>query len=365
MPFLETTYLGNSLKDWLVAVGGSAGLFIALIMVRRMAVGRLSRLAVATKRDLDNLVLAALQRTHAAFLLVIAAAIGARYLQLPDSIASGINVAFVLAIVLQIGIWANNAFSFWLSKTIEARMQQDASTVTTITALGFVGKVALWSVVALLVLDNLGINITAIVAGLGIGGIALALATQRVLGDVLASLSIVLDKPFALGDFIVVQGDMGTVEHIGLKTTRIRSLSGEQIVVSNSDLLESRIQNFKRMEERRVVFGIGVTHDTTYDQLSRINAMVKSIVESQPSVRFDRAHFKQYSLSALEFEVVYYVLSADFNTHMDIQHAINLELYRQFEETGIRFAGATAPQGEKIPKQNARKAGREPVDVAR
>jgi len=317
-----------------------------LITMRRVVVGRLSKLAGPKENNLYTLVLAALQKTHTVFLVVIAASIGVRYLETPDSVESAIDVIFFLALVLQIGIWANGALSFWLERTIEARMQRDAASVTTMAALGFFGKVALWSVVGLLVLDNLGINITAFVAGLGIGGIALALATQRVLGDVFASLSIVLDKPFALGDFIVVQGHMGTVEHIGLKTTRIRSLSGEQIVVSNSDLLDSQIQNFKRMEERRVVFTIGVTYDTSYDQLSMINAMLKSVVESQPSVRFDRAHFKQYSLVSMEFEVVYYVLSPDFNTYMDIQHTINLELYRQFEEAGIHFAHGGASNGE-------------------
>jgi len=338
MSFFEVVYLGNTLKDWLVALGATVGLFIVLTTIVRVAVRRLSSLALVTRNWFDDLALAALQKTHNAFLFVIAASIGVRYLLIPDSGQSTIDIVFFLATVLQTGIWANSAFSFWLAKTIEMRMRKDASTVTTLSSLGFFGKLVLWSVVTLLILDNLGMDITAFVAGLGIGGIALALATQRVLGDVFASLSIVLDKPFALGDFIVVQGHMGTVEHIGLKTTRIRSLSGEQIVVSNSDLLESRIQNFKRMEERRVVFAVGITYETSYDQLFRINDLLKRVVESRDSVRFDRAHFKQYTASSLDFEVVYYVLSPDFNKYMDIQHSINLELYRQFEEAGIQFA---------------------------
>ena len=170
--------------------------------------------------------------------------------------------------------------------------------------LGFVGRIVLWSVVLLMILDNLGVNITALVASLGIGGIAVALAVQNILGDIFASLSIALDRPFAIGDFIVVGDVLGTVEYIGLKTTRIRSLSGEQIVFSNADLLKSRIRNYKRMTERRVVFGFGVVYQTPHDKLERIPAMVREVIEAQPKTRFDRAHFKEYGDSALAFEAV-------------------------------------------------------------
>jgi small-conductance mechanosensitive channel len=179
------------------------------------------------------------------------------------------------------------------------------------------------------------------VAGLGIGGIAVALAIQNILGDLFASLSIALDKPFVIGDFIIVDQLLGTVEHIGLKTTRIRSLSGEQIVFSNADLLNSRIRNYKRMYERRVVFSIGVTYQTPYEKLASIGTTLKEIIESQPDVRFDRAHFREYADSSLNYEVVYYVKSPDYNRYMDIQQAINLEIYRRFQDGGIEFAYPT------------------------
>jgi small-conductance mechanosensitive channel len=203
------------------------------------------------------------------------------------------------------------------------------------------GRLALWSTVALLVLANLGIDVTAMVAGLGIGGIAVALAAQNILGDLFASASIVLDKPFVIGDFIIVGEDMGTVEHIGLKTTRVRSLSGEQLVFANNDLLKSRIRNFKRMNERRAAFGIGVTYQTPAEKLAAIPAMLREAVEAQSPTRFDRAHFKQYGDSALLFEVVYYVLSPDYNLYMDIQQAINLAVFRRFAEEQIEFAHPT------------------------
>jgi small-conductance mechanosensitive channel len=204
-----------------------------------------------------------------------------------------------------------------------------------------VARFAIWTMMVLLTLANLGVDVTAMVAGLGIGGVAIALAAQNILGDLFASASIVLDKPFVLGDFIAVGEDMGTVEHIGLKTTRVRSLSGEQLVFANSDLLKSRIRNFKRMNERRAVFTVGVAYSTPADKVAAIPAILREAVQSQPSARCDRAHFTRYSDLALVFEVVYYVSSADYNLYMDIQQAINLTILRRFAEEQIGFAYQT------------------------
>jgi len=209
------------------------------------------------------------------------------------------------------------------------------------SAFGFLARLALWTIIMFSALDNLGVNITALVAGLGVGGIAVALATQNILGDLFASFSIVLDKPFVIGDFIIVGECLGTVERIGLKTTRIRSLSGEQIIFSNSDLLGSRVRNFKRMYERRIVFSIGVIYQTSREQVAAIPAMLRESIEAQQMARFDRAHFKGFGDYALHFEAVYYVRSPDFTRYMDTQQAINLEIMRRFEEAGIEFAYPT------------------------
>ena len=195
--------------------------------------------------------------------------------------------------------------------------------------------------VALVALDTAGIDITALVAGLGVGGIAVALAVQNILGDLFASLSIVLDKPFVIGDFIIVGDMMGTVEHIGMKTTRVRSLSGEQLVFSNTDLLSSRIRNYKRMQERRALFRFGVTYQTSRDLLARIPEVVREVIEGRDETRFDRAHFAGFGDSSLDFEVVYYMLVPDYNAYMDTQQAVNLELVGRFEEIGIDFAYPT------------------------
>jgi len=198
-----------------------------------------------------------------------------------------------------------------------------------------------WVIALAFLLDNLGVEISAIVAGLGIGGIAIALAAQAVLGDLFSYFVIFFDRPFELGDFVIFDDILGTIEHIGIKTTRIRSLGGEQIVVSNSLLTGAKLRNYKRMAERRVVFSFGVTYDTGADKLRAIPELVRRIVESEEQTRFDRAHFKAYGSSSLDFEVVYYVLNPDYAVYMDIQQRINLAMYEGFAEHGIRFAYPT------------------------
>jgi len=249
----------------------------------------------------------------------------------------------VLALVaLQVGIWGSALISWWLTAYQRRHLEQDAEAVTTMRAGGFLARLVLFGLLLLLVLDNIpGVEVTALVAGLGIGGIAIALAVQNILADLFASLSISLDKPFAIGDFIVVGEHMGTVENIGLKTTRVRSLSGEQLVIANDDLLRSRIRNYRRMSERRVLFGFGIVYQTPYRKLHSVPGIVREIIGTTEQARLDRAHFKGYGDSALEFEVVYYVLSPDYNVYMDVQQSINLALFRRFEQEGLEFAYPT------------------------
>jgi len=207
--------------------------------------------------------------------------------------------------------------------------------------IGFVLRVLVWLLVILLALDNFGVDITALVAGLGVGGIAVALAVQNVLGDLFASLSITLDRPFVLGDFIVVDDFAGSVEHIGVKSTRLRSLHGEQIVMANADLLGSRIRNYGRMQERRVLFTLGVTYETPREALLQIPAIIRRCIETQAETRFDRSHFAHYGASSLDFETVYFVLSADFTKHMDIRQAVYFAIHEAFEAAAIKRAYPT------------------------
>ncbi len=341
MTLLERSIYGNPVGTWLLAVAVGAGLVVVLWALRRYGLAALGRRAAGTPSDLDDLLVALLSRTRGFFLLALGVHAAATVLALPPRVGRTIGVAVGLLVLLQIGLWGSAATGFYIGRAVRRMVEQDAAVATTLSAFGFLARLVLWTLLAFVALDNLGVNITALVAGLGVGGIAVALALQNVLGDLFASFSIVLDKPFVIGDFIVIDGFAGTVERVGLKTTRVRSLSGEEIVFSNTDLLKSRVRNYRRMRERRVVFSFGVVYETPPETLARIPAMVRAIVEAQPLARFDRAHFAAYGEFALTFEVAYYVRTPDYAAYMDTQQAINLELYRRFQAEGIEFAYPT------------------------
>jgi len=338
---LEYSLLGNSYRAWLIAVGAGLLVVVVLRTLQSLTRRRLTKLAARTTTRWDDYVVTMISGTKLLFWLVAGVLVGSLLLEIPDRVQGGITVTFVIALLIQAGIWGvlliNSAVDDYRKKSLE----DSPADVTTLGLIGLAGQTAVWSLVVLLILDNLGVDITALVAGLGIGGVAVALALQNILGDLFASLSIVMDKPFVVGDFLMVGDFLGSVEKIGLKTTRLRSLSGEQLVFSNTDLLGSRIRNFGRMFERRVVFNIGVTYDTPRDRLQLIPGIVREAVEAEKGTRFDRSHFSKYGDFSLNFENVYYVLSADFNQHMDVQQAIYYAIHRRFEEEGIAFAYPT------------------------
>jgi small-conductance mechanosensitive channel len=340
MKWLIEAWRANSLYDWATAGLLLAGAMMGLWLARYVATRVIAVVAKRTVTELDDHMAQVAARTHLWLLFPIAVYAAASALQLPAKIERLIDFLVVVGLLLQIVLWINDLIAFSIGRQIEKRRGVDGEGVTALTLLGFAARVVVWVLMLLLILDQLGFDITALVAGLGIGGVAIALAVQNILGDLFASLSIVLDKPFVVGDFIVVEDYMGSVEYIGLKTTRVRSLSGEMIVFSNNDLLKSRIRNFKRMYERRVAFTVQVTYDTPAAQLEAIPGILRAAVERRKQTRFDRAHLKEFSGSAL-YEVVYYVLTADYNVYMDTQQAINLEICRRFSEEGIEFAYPT------------------------
>ena len=316
MEILETTVLGNSLRVWAAAIGATLVTFAAIRIVGMRLIRRFVRIADHTENRWDDVVASALDATRSVLLLIVALFVGVNVLTLPDRVASILHSIAAIALLVQSGLW--------------------------MSVVGVAARLVLWSMVLLLTLDNMGVDVTALVAGLGIGGVAVALAAQNILGDLFASLSIVLDKPFVLGDFLAVGDFLGSVEQIGLKTTRVRSLSGEQLVFSNADLLSSRIRNFGRMYERRVVSRIGVTYQTPRDKLERIPQIIREAVEAEGErVRFDRSHFQTWGDFSIVFETVYYVLSAEYNVHMDIQQAIAMRVHERFEAEAIEFAYPT------------------------
>jgi small-conductance mechanosensitive channel len=338
---LNQTFLSMTIVQWVTLLGIWIAASAAIAFVNWFLVRRFSTFAGHTKNVVDDYLAAVLKKTKWFFAAAIGLYAATYIVEVTDQMALIVSrVAFIL-LLIQVILWVNEAISEYINRYRERKLEEDAGAVTTVQAMGFLGRLVLYTVVLLLALDNFGVEVTALIASLGIGGIAVALTLQNVLGDLFASLSIVLDKPFVVGDFLIVGDFLGTVENIGLKTTRIRSLSGEQLVFSNSDLLGSRIRNYKRMYERRVVFEIGVTYQTPHEKLKAIPGMIRDIIESQNQTRFDRSHFKAFGDSALTFETVYYVLVPDFTAYMDIQQSINLALLEQFEQESIEFAYPT------------------------
>jgi len=362
MEWMEWTFIGRPISSWIFA--GLA--FIAIISVVPM-VRRVIRRRWSGKDPADRSWRGLVGQLNNRWMRITtwSVALACAVLMLaPDPRAElAVKILLVVMLALQasrlvpvIVDWA--IFKFAGSKDTALVSE---STATTLTGLRWVILFIAYSLILLLALQNLGIDVTALIAGLGIGGIAIALALQNILGDLFASLTIALDKPFIVGDFIVAGDEMGTIEHVGLKTTRVRSLSGEQLVLSNADLLSSRIRNFKRMTERRVLFGFGVVYSTSPEILETIPSMVRAAIESQSKVRFDRCHFHRFGESSLDFEVVYYINSPDYNAHMDVQQSVHLSIARSFRDNGINFAYPTqtlylaAASGEAVTSSAERK----------
>jgi small-conductance mechanosensitive channel len=335
---LGYTWQGNALSAWLTGLALFAAAAFVLGLVRWVVVRRLSAAAARTATWVDDLVVDLIRRTKDWFIVVVALSVALKgVVVLHTGVASILHGALVIGIMLQIAIWGNGAIKFWVTHYKQSR-GGDGTSVATVQGFAFLGRIALGAVLVIATLDFLGVKVTTFVAGLGITGIAIALAVQNVLGDLFAALAIVLDKPFVIGDAIAVDNIEGTVEHVGLKTTRIRSIGGEQVVVANADLLKSRIRNYRRLAERRVVLAFGLPHETDPAIARRVPAMLQDIVEHQEPVRFDRAHLKKIGESSLEYEVVYYVTTPDYLTHMNVQQAINFAVLERFRAEKVSLA---------------------------
>lgn len=325
-----------------VAVGSVLLLTLVFRGLLQWLVSLLRRHAVKTTNRVDDFLVDLFSGTRTFFLFGVSVFLVSELLEFRPKIEKTIRVALMLLGLVQVGLWGNAAVRHFVGYRMGAS-QTDPAARTGSGVVTVAGMLMVWLTVTLTALDNLGVDITALIAGLGVGGVAVALATQNILGDLFASVSILLDKPFVVGDFIIVGEQLGTVEYIGVKTTRVRALSGEQVVFSNNDLLQSRIRNFKRMNERRVVLNFRVEYGTPRRTLEKLPKVLRALVEAQPNVRFDRSHFAQFGDYALNLEIVFYVLSGDYNQYMDIQQSLLLSIHEAFEKEGVRFA---------IPTQN-------------
>jgi small-conductance mechanosensitive channel len=336
---LQREFLSNSLQAWLTATVTTAIVFVVLVGIRWVTVSRLGVLAARTSNHVDDMVvdMIAHTRTKALFALSFIAGFGSLRLAYVSQFFSS---AAKLILLWQVAVWGSAAIAFWVRHHLKARTSMtERGGVAMINAIGIAAKVVLWILIVITAFHSvMSIDVTPWITGLGVSGIAIALAVQNILGDLLAALAIVFDKPFDVGDTIGVDSITGTVEHIGLKTTRIRSVTGEQIIIGNGDMLKSRLRNFRRMYQRRALFNLDVTFDTPSAALSKLPKIIEQIVTAQPGVKFERSHIASFGESAIRLETVYYVLDPDYKKYMDAQQAINLAVLDRFGAERVKFA---------------------------
>lgn len=338
--FFNQTYFGNTVLLYITALGIFIIGGVVVKIFQKIILSKLKKWSEKTSTSIDDFLVTSIQKTIIPLLYYGALYLGIKTLILPEKAINIIDIASIIIITFYILKTISSLLSYSLSVYVRKKNKGE-SKMKELRGVTTVLNIFIWVLGIVFLLDNLGFNVSTVIAGLGVGGIAVALAAQAILGDLFAYFVIFFDHPFEIGDFIIVGDKMGSVEYIGLKTTRIRSLGGEQLVFSNKDLTDSRIHNYKKMERRRVVFSIGVIYQTTAEQLEMIPKIVRQIIESQQDTVFDRGHFAKYGDSSLDFEFVYNVIGADYNKYMDIQQAINLKMFKEFESKGIEFAYPT------------------------
>ena len=334
--------VGNAAQDYLVSAAVFLAVLVSLPIAKAFILRHLKAVSERTANDFDDLLHDLLRRIVGQLVyLSTALYCAALFLTLPDGLGRLLQSLLLIILTIKVAQVLQGLVAYGVRKWAEQVTKDDPTGGAMVKNMTWLVRLMIWTVTLLFIFDNLGINVTAFVASLGIGGIAIALAAQSVLGDVFSGFSILLDKPFQVGDFIIVGDLYGTVEHVGFKTTRILSLFGEQLIFSNSDLTSSRIKNYGRMRERRVQFSVGVVYQTSVEQVKAIPPMVQRIIEEHEQVRFDRAHFKSFGDFALIYEFVFWVLKPDYNLFMDLQQSINFRLIEEFQKAGIEFAYPT------------------------
>jgi small-conductance mechanosensitive channel len=358
---VNAVYLGNSARAWLIAAAIAGGVYVTLVIIRRLLVTRLGVLAARTDNDFDDGLVDLVTHTKSFFFIAVSLGAAIRGLWIHPRLIGPLMALLELLVLFQIGLWVSGLIAFFVERSLTKRREAaDRIGVAAMRAIGVTVKVVAWVMLFIVAVQFVfGKPVTALITGLGVGGIAIALAVQNILGDLLAAVAIVFDRPFDVGDTIAIDSLVGTVEQIGLKTTRLRSVTGEQLIIGNGELLKSRLRNYKRMYERRALLNLDVTYDTPPDVIERLPAVIREIVESHEGVRFDRSHFAAFMESSLRLETVYFVLDPDFKRFMDVQQAINLSILRLFTAEGIAFAFPTTtvhnPPGS-MPSPTAERA---------
>lgn len=337
---LSFNFYGNSGKDYLLALAVFAICLLILLIVKKVILARLHKIAKRTKNNYDDTLIGIIVKIKSFFYLVISLYLASNFLNLSNFLSKAIYLLFILVIIYE-GIKASSYLLKVLAYKAIKRNDDDSQAQSTVKTLNVFIQIILWSLGLLLILANMGVNITSLIAGLGIGGIAVALALQNILADIFSSFSILIDKPFKVGDFIKVSADMGTVEKIGIKTTHLRTLDGQLLIISNQELTKARVENFQKLHRRRALFNLRIIHETSRVQLESIPKIIASIVDKQEKANLDRCHFKSYGDFSLNFEVSIFIDVKSYNDFLDILEKINLDIFSQFNEQGISFAYPT------------------------
>jgi small-conductance mechanosensitive channel len=335
--FLNTTYWGNTGQQYITALGIFFFVMLILYIFKSYVLYALKKVAKTTKTDMDDYAVEFMQEVSLPFYFVISVAIAAKFLVLTPVYNKIIFYLAIIFVIYYLGKGLQNIVTYVTKKHLRAESRDPSL----LLVLGKFIRVIIWIVAILFILSNLGINITSLIAGLGIGGIAIAFALQNILGDLFAAFTIYFDKPFKVGDFIIIGTDMGVIKHIGLVSTRIQALQGQEIVVSNRELTTTRINNYKRMKKRRIDFKFGVEYGTSVAQLKKVNEIVARVIAKAKLATLDRVHFKSFGDYSLNFEVVYYLDSKEYNDYMDTQQELNFDIKSAFEKEGIAMAFPT------------------------
>ena len=336
----EIAFFNNTVLDYFIFLGLIIGGFIAVKIFQHVILKRLKRLAEKTATTLDDFLVSLIQSIALPLAYFVVFYLCVNTLELDPIVQKVIDIVLVaimaaFAARLAIAVIGHGIHIYWLSRGKDEGLKRSLAGITRLAT------IIIWGLAVTFFLDNLGFKISAVIAGLGIGGVAVALAAQAILGDLFSYFSIIFDRPFEAGDFIIIGDFLGTIEHIGIKTTRVRSLGGEQLIFSNTDLTSSRVRNYKKMQKRRVVFKIGVTYQTPLEKLKVMPGVLENVIKSVKDTAFDRAHFSSYGDFSLIFEIVYYVLSPNYNKYMDTQQEINFAINEEFKKRGIEFAYPT------------------------
>jgi small-conductance mechanosensitive channel len=339
---LSQVYFNNTVQAYLIAIGIILGGMLVLALFKKVILTRLEKWADRTESNIDNFLINALEKSALPALNFFIVYVGISYLDLSERADKIVKIAvavlitfFVLRLISSVALHGLRAYV--------RRQDQGEEKVKQLGGIMLILNMVIWGIGCIFLFDNLGYNVSAIIAGLGIGGIAIALAAQNILGDLFNYFVIFFDRPFEIGDFIVLDDKKGNVEHIGIKTTRLKSLTGEQLILSNSDLTKSRLHNFKRMQRRRIEFAVNAAYGTPLDRVREIPGIIKNIVAATSGITLDRTHFASYGDFGFRFETVYFVENADYNLYADIQQGINLKILEAFENLEIQFAQPAGP----------------------